>query len=93
MKRILTLALAAAAVGGPAAAREGYSAAAMLCAEINRPHDPRPVRQWLRGYLSGAGYTGDYQAAAAEIGEICRNHPQWSLYTAASQWVAGGPGD
>ncbi len=85
MKRILILTLAL-TIASPALARDGYSAGAMLCAEINRPHDPRPVRQWLRGFFSGLGYSRDYQAAAAEIGEICQEHPEWSLYRAANYW-------
>ena len=64
-----------------------HSAGAMSCAEINRPHDPQPVRQWLRGYLSSAGYNGDYQAAAAGIGVFCQESPQWTLEMSARYWV------
>ncbi len=62
-------------------------AGAMSCAELNRPHDPQPVRQWLRGYLSSAGYDGDYQAAATEIGVLCQASPQWTLEMSARHWV------
>ena len=55
-----------------------HNTGAMSCADLNLPHDPKPVRQWLRGYLSGAGYEGNYQAAAADIGEICRDRPRWT---------------
>ena len=62
-------------------------AGAMSCAELDPPHDPQPVRQWLRGYLSSAGYDGDYQAAAAEIGVLCQESPQWTLEMSARHWV------
>jgi Caspase domain len=72
----------------PSASRPApYSAGAMSCAELNRPHDPQPVRQWLRGYLSSAGYDGDYQAAAADIGVLCQESPQWTLEMSARHWV------
>jgi hypothetical protein len=61
----------------------------MSCAEINRPHDPQPVRQWLRGYLSSAGYDGDYQAAATDIGVLCQESPQCTLEMSARHWVEG----
>ena len=59
----------------------------MSCAELNQPHDPQPVRQWLRDYLTSAGYDGDYQAAANGIGVLCEESPQWSVEMSARHWV------
>jgi hypothetical protein len=70
---------------GSAASSSGIGT--MRCAEVNRPHDPGTVRAWLRGYLTGANYGGDYQDAAAGIGAICQSHPLWSLTVAAQHWV------
>jgi hypothetical protein len=84
MLAILTLAVAAA----PAHAG---SAGTMSSAELNSAHDPRPVRQWLSGYLLGAVpdvvIGGRYQIAAAEIGQICYRNPYWTLGMAARLWV------
>jgi hypothetical protein len=60
---------------------------ATTCTEINRPHDPKPVRLWLRSYFSSVGYVGDYQAAAANIGAICQASPSWTLQMAARRWA------
>ena len=64
-----------------------HSPGAMSCAELNQPHDPQPVRQWLRDYLTSAGYDGDYQAAANGIGVLCEESPQWSVEMSARHWV------
>lgn len=58
------------------------------CEELNRPHDPKPVRSWLKQFLSANGYIKNYQAAAVEIGSLCMSHPDWSLVEAASNWVS-----
>lgn len=72
----------------PSAARSSaQGTGAMSCAELNQPHDPQPVRQWLRDYLSSVGFDGDYQAAANGIGALCQESPQWSLEMSAHHWV------
>jgi len=76
------------AAPAPSASRPApNSAGAMSCADLNRPHNPQPVREWLRGYLFSAGYDGDYQAAAADIGVLCQESPQWTLEMSARHWV------
>jgi len=68
-------------------AASSSGAGTMRCAEVNRPHDPARVRAWLRGYLTGANYYGDYQDVATAIGTICQSHPSWLLESAARHWV------
>ncbi|HET6378754.1 MAG TPA: hypothetical protein VFG05_10700 [Methylocella sp.] len=57
------------------------------CWEVNAPHDPRPVRNWLRGFIAGKAPVlikeGFYQATAARIGDICRYNPHITLREAA----------
>lgn len=60
---------------------------AMTCAELNWPHNPAPVRDWLRVYLSDAGYNGDYRVAAAGIGAVCQENSGWTLEMSARHWV------
>lgn len=64
-----------------------HGTGAMSCTELNQPHDPQPVRRWLRDYLSSMGFDGDYQAAATDIGVLCQKSPQWSLEMSARHWV------
>jgi len=66
-----------------------YPAAALRLLNCKIGERPQPVRQWLRGYLSGANYKGDYQAATTDIGAIWRDNPEWSLEIAAHSWTGG----
>lgn len=62
------------------------TAGSMTCDQVNRPHDPKPVRNWLRGFVSASGYSGQYQEAAGQIGAFCQEHPEWTLSEAAEYW-------
>jgi hypothetical protein len=64
-------------------------AGSMSCAAINRPHDPKPVKNWLRGFVAASGYSGNYQTAASQVGALCMQHPSWSLSDAANDWLQG----
>ena len=71
----------------------GNSPGSMTCEELNSPHDPNPVRSWLRGFVSASGYSGEYQNAARRVGSICQEHPDWTLGGAAEYWkqeLSGG---
>ncbi len=57
------------------------------CETINAPHDPKPVRNYLRGFVAATGYTGNYQNAAGIIGALCEQHPDWTLGDAANHWA------
>ena len=61
-------------------------AGSWLCDQVNRPHDPKPVRNWLRGFVAASGFTGDYQYAAGQVGTLCQQHPDWTLSDAANYW-------
>lgn len=59
------------------------------CETINNPHDPKPVRNWLKGFVTASGYSGNYQNAAGQIGALCEQNPNWTLSDAANHWAQG----
>jgi hypothetical protein len=69
-------------------ATRGPGTGGVYCIDLDRPHNPGPVREWLHGYLSRAAPdVADYQDAAAAIGMICHANPNWTLEDAAQFWV------